>query len=298
MMKNLARIIVIILSITVAEAQPSNQFYIDSLKHELTIAKEDTNKVHVLIALYNLYFNAHPDTVIYAQQALDLSKKLKFDEGILEAEIDLSSSAILLGNYPLAIDHAFKALSLAKKMNPSAVGAAYALLTYSYYFHGEYTTSLKYIQEGVRSSPPGDAPFGWRDMSLVYHSMNQPDSAMLYAKKAYEKLKGIITETGMAGNISGVLADAYSGKAIYDSALFFYRDGVTLSQKNDIILYLIDNYNGIAGVYKATNNFDSAAWYCKKVLSQKIEKRYPIGLLKATNMLADIYETQNKPTAH
>ena len=47
-MKNLAAILITILSITVAEAQQSNQFYIDSLKHELTIAKEDTSKVRLL----------------------------------------------------------------------------------------------------------------------------------------------------------------------------------------------------------------------------------------------------------
>src|SRR5206468_965577 len=39
----------------------------------------------------------------------------------------------------------------------------------------------------------------------------------------------------------------------------------------------------------------SAALYSKKVLAEKIEKSYPLGLLKATNMLADIYDAQNKP---
>ena len=121
MLKNLFITLVIILSITVAEAQPSDQFYIDSLKHELSVAKEDTNKVHILISLCDLYFNSYPDTIIYAQQALDLSKKLKFNEGILEAEMYLSSFAIVSGNYPLALDHGYKALSLAKKTNPSAL---------------------------------------------------------------------------------------------------------------------------------------------------------------------------------
>jgi signal transduction histidine kinase len=125
---------------------------------------------------------------------------------------------------------------------------------------------------------------------MVYHRLNQPDSALLYAKKAFEKLKGSPAE----GNISHVLGDAYAGKFNYDSALFFYRNGVSVSGKNNIT-DLIDSYNGIAVVYKATNNFDSAVWYSKKVLSEKIEKKYPIGLLKAANMLADIYGSQNKP---
>ena len=86
-MKNLAATLITILSITVAEAQPSNQFYIDSLKHELTIAKEDTNKVHLLFRLSAFYVQSSADTgIAYLQQALDLAKKINFQEGILFAE--------------------------------------------------------------------------------------------------------------------------------------------------------------------------------------------------------------------
>ncbi|MEO6130394.1 MAG: hypothetical protein ABIQ02_01005, partial [Saprospiraceae bacterium] len=287
-MKNLAIIFVIILSITVAKAQQST---IDSLKHELTIAKEDTNKVELFISLSYLYINSHADTaVVYAQQALDLSKILNFEEGILYAEGNLGLSLQIAGNYPLALDHSFKALSLAKKINPSLVPWTNSLVAYCYYYLGEYNTFLKYTREVLPLAQAWELPYGWRDLALVYHSLNQPDSAMLYAKKAYEKLKGTDTE----GNVSNVLGDAYTGKSNYDSALLLYRNGISASLNYQTGIDLVDSYNGIAGVYKATNSFDSAAWYSKKVLTEKIEKRYPLGLLKAANMLADIYQLQNK----
>ena len=67
-MKSLAAILIIILSITVAEAQQSDQFNINRLKHELTIAKEDTNKVHLLANLGYLYSQMYADTgAAYAQ---------------------------------------------------------------------------------------------------------------------------------------------------------------------------------------------------------------------------------------
>jgi two-component system, NtrC family, sensor kinase len=289
-MKNLAATLITILSITVAEAQQSNQFYIDSFKHELTIAKEDTNKVYMLTWLSGLYFDYSTDTAVaYAQQALDLAKKINFESGILYAEGTLSWALLLSGNYPLALDHGFKTVSLAKKINPLRVPWAISLVSYCYYSLGEYNTTLKYTREAVRlCDTVWEIPFGWRDLAVVYHSLNEPDSALLYAKKAYKKLK-----SAGEGNVSHILGDAYAGTANYDSALFYYRKGVlgSLNHIND----LIDSYNGIAGVYKATNNLDSAAWYCNKVLSEKIEKNYPIGLLKAANMLADIYESQNKP---
>src|SRR5688500_5965177 len=119
-MKNLAAILITILSITVAEAQQSNQFYIDSLKHELTIAKEDTNKVDLLLTLSNFYVQSSADTgIAYAQQALDLAKKINFQAGILSAEFRLSIALTTSGNYPLGLDHAFKMLFIAKRINPS-----------------------------------------------------------------------------------------------------------------------------------------------------------------------------------
>ena len=91
-MKKVAVTLIAILSITVIEAQQSKQFYIDSLKHEFTIAEKDTNKVHILMSLGELYFDSLPDTaVIYAQQALDIAKKINFNQGILEGELSLSS---------------------------------------------------------------------------------------------------------------------------------------------------------------------------------------------------------------
>ena len=56
---------------------------------------------------------------------------------------------------------------------------------------------------------------------------------------------------------------------------------------------MIDSYNGIASVYKGTGRLDSAVWYAERVLSEKITKTYPAGLLKAANMLAAIYESKN-----
>src|SRR5258705_2625865 len=154
-MKKLAVILVTFLSITIAEAQQSEQFFIDSLKHELTLAKEDTNKVRLLVSLTTLYYGPSVDTAIaYAQQALDLAKKINFERGILYGEGILNLSLVTAGNYPLALDHGFKALSLAKKIEPSAIPWAYSLVSYCYYYLGEYSTFLKYTREGLKLAQP------------------------------------------------------------------------------------------------------------------------------------------------
>ena len=165
--------ILFILSINVAKAQQSNQFYIDSLKHQLTIAREDSNKVDILAALGNYYGQSSADTgVAYAQQALDLATKINYQFGILQSEGVLSIALTISGNYPLGLDYAFKTLSLAKKSYPERIGWARSLVAYCYYYLGEYKTFLEYTLGSLKAVQPWELSFGWRDLALGYNSLH------------------------------------------------------------------------------------------------------------------------------
>lgn len=262
----------------------------------LQSAKEDSNKVNVLNILSNWYNENSADTAAtYAQNASDLAKKINFEPGIYEAEQSLTASLLISGNYPLALDHAFKFLSIAKDRGDTLrMSIANAYLGQAYFDLGDYSTSLKYYRENLRLAEAihiYELHFPWANMAHAYHSLNQPDSAMLYATKAYKNIKNGY-DTLFVLNILG---DAYAARGMYDSAFFQYRANISTSLRYHTQTDRIDGYNGIAVLYNALDKPDSAAWYSKKVLQENIEKSYPIGLLRAANMLADIYEAQNKP---
>ena len=160
---------------------------IDSLKKVLAAQIADTNKVKTLYRLGRSYQLSDSDTSLaYAQQALDLAKKLNFEKGILATEGSLTISLTISGNYPLALDHGFKTLSLAKKIDPLSVPRAISLVAWCYYYLGEYNTCLRYAREAFKLAQTWELPYGWRDLAMVFHRLNQPDSALLYAKKSYE----------------------------------------------------------------------------------------------------------------
>ena len=112
--------------------------YIDSLKKVLIAQKEDTNKVNTLGSLSFAYAFTEPGaSIAYAQQALNLAEKLNFEPGVFWAEINLSNSLTVSGNYLLALDYGFKALSFAKKINsPSNICIAYGPVIGCYYYLG------------------------------------------------------------------------------------------------------------------------------------------------------------------
>jgi two-component system sensor histidine kinase UhpB len=296
--RNIVLTIFLLLSF-IADGQNLNN--IDSLKKLLESQKNDTNKVKLLYTLSFAYdAGSYADTaLIYSEQALELAEKLNDEPGIFWSAITYGEALAVLGNYPLALEYNLKALNLAKKLkDPIKLCFGNGGLSSCYYNMGEYNTSIKYMQEVLRimdsTNVFKDKSFMWTQLSKSYYELGQPDSALLYAKKAYEMIRDS-QNTYRSSLISPVLGNAFSAKAVYDSALLYYQMGIPFSLKGRAQTHLIDNYYGIARVYKSTGNLDSAIWYAERIITEKVIKTYPHGLLKAANMLADIYKSKNIP---
>jgi len=291
-MKNVFFIFSVLLLIGIkANAQVYN---IDSLKQQLAYAREDTNKLFLLSRISYSYTWSYADTsIMYAEQALELAQKLNYEQGIASSQGQISMALITLGNYPLALDYAFKSLRWTE-MHGSINSKSFAnvAIAMCYREQGDYNSSLVYCRKVLAMSDTiQSANFDhasiWGVVGSVYEKNNQPDSGILYARKAYE----------LQNDWSGLLytlGSAYSKKNNYDSAMFFYRAGLPAAVKNHTEIDLIDIYNGIAIVKKAQGDIESAAWYAKKALAEKVGNTYPLGLLRSANMLVDLYQSQGK----
>lgn len=277
----------------------------DSLKGVIAAQPADTNKVQNFFRLSNYYRWHYPDSgLYYAHQALDLAEELDYETGIFWSLAAVCGASILAGDYPRELEYAFRALALSKKLNqPRMTGFANGMMSEYYYNLGEYETSLKYWREVMRVIEkwfPYEEYVSLGQLSRIYEGMGQRDSAMVYAKKAFDRIRA---DQGMnrywhprqVALIHWCLADAFAGKTMYDSALFHYRTSMSLSANGDWEILLIDNYNGVASVFKETKNLDSAEWYARRVLSTKIATSYPVSAIKAANLLSDLHQLNNNP---
>ncbi len=271
-----------------------NQQTIDSLKHELTIAKKDANKVNLLNELSEQYvWSSYPDTaVLYSQQALNLAEGINYDQGIISAQGNMGLALTTLGNYPLALDFGFKALARAQKNHDIiSIYNLHVLMVVCYRDQGDYKNALFYNREALRIGEQ----FHFKDIEIfiggaatIFAKSSEPDSAIIYANRAY-----YLSKT-WNNSLLYSLGTAYSKKGNYDSAMFYYQASLAAAVKNRTGKDVIDIYNGIALVQKSKGNIDSAAWYAKKVLYEKTGELYPPGLLTAATILTDIYQLQNK----
>jgi len=278
--------------------------WIDSVKRVVASQKADTNQLINLLGLSGSYKSFLPDSSIaYAQKALVLAEKLHDDMGMFAAEVNLSRALMIAGNYPLELEYCFKALSQAKRMGtPIEISYANLMLSDCYYNLEDYTTSLGYIRKViviVEKLIPEAMYQVWTNLSRIFRGLHQPDSAVIYALKAYEGMKAdpCLRNSDFQFQVqlcllSSLTGDAFAGKARYDSALYYYRQGLSISGSTYQQTEMIDIYNGMAAVYKDMGRPDSAIWFAERVLSEKITKTYPAGLLKAADMLAAIYESK------
>jgi two-component system, NarL family, sensor histidine kinase UhpB len=282
--------------------------YIDSLKKALPTQKADSNKVKTLINISESYKFFDPDSALaYGKRALSASEKLNFDAGIFWSIVAINKALFLLGNYALELDYAFKAYPLGTKLNdPQAFGWSNGMMGDCYFNLGEYGTAISYYRKILRAAEKekrsNDLPSLYSAMVPVLISLHQYDSALIYAKKGGELLKQNPSLNNSDDNSKYAkclsfrfLGEAYAGKASYDSSLFYYRLSLPFYEDIQLACSKIDVYNGMATVYKEKNRLDSATWYAKKALTEKMIKAYPVGLLKAANTLTAIYELQSKP---
>jgi tetratricopeptide (TPR) repeat protein len=121
----------------------------DSIRQELAVAKEDTNKVWLLINLASVYQWSYPDTgILYTQEALRLAQKLNFVDGEIQAYATAVQAFSGKGNYPKALEAGLKALELSVKIKDSlSIFWAYANIGAVYYYSNDYERALYYFKK-------------------------------------------------------------------------------------------------------------------------------------------------------
>jgi len=263
--------------------------YIDSLKQQLVIAKEDTNKVNLLINLSWAYIWSFADTAVtYAQKGLELSKELKYKEGEGSSMNALCISLTVTGNFNNALDFGFKAIQVVENLHDtSGIISDDVALELCYRDQGDYNQALVYAYRAKNLYEL--AHYTWNErvilgnISSIYEKNNQLDSALYYGNKTYELTKEWSGILQTLGNIHAKLGHN-------ELSLDYYRKGIIVATQNHTYKDLIDIYNGISKVFESADNTDSAIYYADKSISAEGVNSYPTGILEASKQLAHLYE--------
>jgi len=268
---------------------------IDSLKQQLTVVKQDTSRVNVLINLCILYRSAYPDSCLMtAEQALNLARKINFTGGELRAINWLGLANRDRGNYPQAFSLALKGLRLAKKhQSPYDIAEFHHLLGTCYTDFKDYKNAILNLQTAQKIEEKAKLALNsLNDLSYAYTLNNQLDSASFYAALSYQNklnLKSdfaLFTPLRNLGRIQMLLGN-------YDKALDYYWKSyeVVNKQSNNVSGYKAYIYNLVGEVYLKMNKIDSCIFYAEEsLISNKALFQLGIRKIESYNLLVEAYK--------
>jgi len=264
---------------------------LDSLKQVLRNQKDDSTKIETLSGLcwgYNFY---KPDSAdYYAQQALELAKKINSKEAEDLGYLFSWASQFVKGNYYKAIEIITKRLKNSEKENDVwGVAGAYGDLFNCYRDMGDYKNALSYAlkQKRINDSLNGTDLVIYINVGNAYERMDQLDSALFYSQRAYELA---VTHKVEHSWISYNLGNVYAKLQQYELALVHYRLSLQIALNNNVYKDAVDDYNGIANIYMVKGQTDSVIYYSKEALKYYNTVYYPKGAIEAATRLAQVYK--------
>ena len=165
---------------------------IDSLKKAERTATIDTVKIKLLYDICWQYIQSNPDTgLVYANLALEKSKKAKFNFGIAKGYIMKGIHATIIGNYNLAIENYLLCKQVHEKQKDS-LGKAAVLNNIGkvYLYKGDYDSAIDYYLQSIKIeeqyAKPERLGSSYMNLGGLFYQLEKYQTAMPYFKKCFD----------------------------------------------------------------------------------------------------------------
>jgi two-component system NtrC family sensor kinase len=286
----------------------------DSLKTLISSAKDDSTKFYKTVDLIWAYIYSIPDSaVLYVQQNILLAQKMKSDQALFKGYAQYSILEQINGNYTGALQYGLQALRIAERTkNFISICEAYFVLANIYSEAENYPQAIYNVRKAksllesklnrvFEEEKNQEAAAHYVNCLVLaaqtFEAFNQLDSALKYANTAHDlSLKGFgkwatpKDTLFFSLNLAPLMGNIYSKTGDYSTALNYYRSGAALAAGNKD---LMDNYNGVANIFKKVGQLDSSILYANKVLELSKSAHFPIGKLEALILLSDVYKLKH-----
>jgi signal transduction histidine kinase len=294
MKKSLAIIVILLFIPCIGVTQDVN---IDSIKHELSVAGDDTSRVNALNGYCIHYRFRSPDsTVFYGAKALTLARQIKFPKGEIRVMGDMALTQLSLGNLAKALQIVLAAIKIAEKNHLILEKAQQLHLQGSISKQSKnYEKALNLYMESknVFDSIHNTSFFALAQTNIgdTYLKLNQPDSALYYCQLSYDnQVKELWVHYFAAFNL-GKIQDKIGNT---DLALSLFRQSLSIADNpND---FFKSNLS-IAQVYHKIGKLDSCIYYGEKSLLIALESKFISNIIDSYLFLSGLYEKRDTQKA-
>ncbi len=246
---------------------------VDSLYQLLDKEKTDTNRVKLMCDIgYELRVNDPEKALDISNEALLLSKKIKYTVGQSKSLGTIAIIFRLIGNFPLALEYNLKRLKLVEKTNnKKSFAGALINIGFVYVNQEEYKRALEYYYKAdsvlKELDHVNDEKFTVAlNTGDVYDKLNMNDSAFSYFTKSLGIARQIKNKNYEGMSMVG-LGNSYLKTGQHLLAMANYQSGIINLKEAENDDLLCEATLGLASLYKKLNQKDSALFYARTSFS-------------------------------
>src|SRR5690554_3971663 len=283
----------------------SQQQEIDSLKRILEASENDIEKSQILNQISDLYKTQSPVLMMdFANQALEISQKIKNKEEEANAYLNLGNSQIISGNYPKALEYFTNAKNLFEELksepenqqkNQDGLARAYGSIGIVFSEQSNYSKALEYNLKALKlyeeSADLLRLSRVYNNIGIVYKARKEEFKALEYFMKAKELQEQIQDKT--IGITTTNIANIYLDQKNYSKAIEFYDKAEDYFKKHPNPRGEGELYNNLGLYYKETSAPQKAveSWEKAKDKFNAIEDKF--GISDTYYNLGEFYFEQN-----
>jgi two-component system, NtrC family, sensor kinase len=280
---------------------------INSLKHELPNAQNDSTRALITADISYWFLSINPDSSIYyGEQALSIAQKIKFYRGECMALAHLGNAVRFKGDIPGGMQLLMKALEISK-VHGYTFESAYAIGRIGAIYLDnlkDYDKALTYfklahqvkVSDSERISRLFQIPLNM-NTGMVYKHKGKMDSALLYMEKAYSLVNPSVSSFKPV--VQMYMADLQFEMGNREVALALLRQCLTFHNNEELDFRMSSEAaNIMSNFFIIMNQPDSSIFYAKLALEKAKIIDHKQQILTAYNLLAELYEPRDLHQAY
>jgi len=283
---------------------------VDSLLQALQTAKHDTTKINTLNTLASEICNNQPDkALVYAKNALELSKELDFTRGMAASYNNIARVFWMQGNYPKSLKNLHEKLNIYNELkDKKGIASSLGNIGSVYWNQGDYPKALKYYFKALKM----DEELGNKNgiarhlgnIGVVYENQGDYPKALEYYFKSLKMKEELDDKRGIAIDL-GNIGIVYYYQGDYSKVLEYFFKALKMRQELGNKSLIAIQLGNIGIVYKDQGdlstdnsvrqvNYSKALEYYSKALKMRQELGAKSLIASTLGNIGALYTEQKK----